>query len=355
MKLGRYIAVALLVSASLMTSCCTKSLQRADKSTFTLFDKAGDKVFEDTWREACNELHGLMILKDGKVVYEEYAPSHTPDQLHIMWSVSKTFTATAVGFAVQDGLLSLDDKVVDYFPESLPANPHPWLLEMTLHDLITMSSGLHDDYIGRASSGEEFDWAALTLASSFDFEPGTMYHYNSMNTYLLSVIVSKVTGKKTADYLNEKLFTPLGIEEFIWNESPQGYNAGGWGLHITLESLAKMGQFMLQRGEWNGKQLLGKEWFDNAMSPQIMQYEGRIADPVELQRFKESMARDQWHQGYGYQMWCCLDGAFRLDGAWSQLCVIFPEENAVVATIAHAGNGATILNSVWNNVLPLLK
>ena len=355
MKIGRYIATALLVSASLMTSCCTQSLQRADKATFALFDKAGDKVFEDTWREACNELHGLMILKDGNVVYEEYAPSHTPDQLHIMWSVSKTFTATAVGFAVQDGLLSLDDKVVDYFPESLPTNPHPWLLEMTLHNLITMSSGLHDDYIGRASSGEDFDWATLSLASSFDFKPGTMYHYNSMNTYLLSVVVSKVTGKKVVDYLNEKLFSPLGIKEFIWNESPQGYNAGGWGLHITLESLAKMGQFMLQRGEWNGKQLLGKEWFDSAMSPQIMQYEGRIADPEELQRFKESMARDQWHQGYGYQMWCCTDGAYRLDGAWSQFCVIFPEENAVVATISHASNGATILNSIWNNVLPLLK
>lgn len=338
-----------------LNACSGDSLPRGSAEEFARFEAAGNKVFEDTWNEPCNELHSLMIVKGGRVVYENYAPSHSADELHIMWSVSKTFTATAVGFAVQDGLLSLSDKVVDYFPEELPTEPHEWLQEITLHDLLIMSSGLRYDYIGRASSGQHFDWAKQTLAAPFDFRPGTMYHYNSMNTYLLSVVVSKVTGKKLADYLDEKLFTPLGIEEFIWNESPQGYNAGGWGLHISTESLAKMGQFMLQRGVWNGKQLLYQEWFDEAMSPQIMQYEGRITDPIELEKFKETMVRDQWHQGYGYQMWCCTDGAYRLDGAWSQYCIIFPEHDAVVAATSHAGNGATILNSIWTNILPLFN
>lgn len=356
MKCSRYIGfVAALVVMVTLSACNSTALPRGSQEDFARFEAAGDKVFEDTWGEACNELHSLMIVKNGKVVYENYAPSHSADELHIMWSVSKTFTATAVGFAVQDGLLSLGDKVVDYFPEELPAEPHEWLQEITIHDLLIMSSGLRHDYIGRASSGQPFDWARETLAAPFDFRPGTMFQYNSMNTYLLSVVVSRVTGKKLADYLDEKLFTTLGIEEFIWNESPQGYNAGGWGLHISTESLAKMGQFMLQRGEWKGKQLLHEEWFDEAMSPQIMQYEGRITDPVELERFREATARDQWQQGYGYQMWCCTDGAFRLDGAWCQYCIIFPEHNAIVALTAHAGNGATILNSIWNNVLPLLK
>lgn len=345
------------VGCLLMLSSCGGgvSLPRGTADDFAHFNEAGDKVFEDTWNEACNELHSLMIVKDGKVVYEEYAPSHSADELHIMWSVSKTFTATAVGFAVQDGLLSLDDRVVDYFPEELPSEPDEWLGEITIRHLLTMSSGLRHDYIGRASSGQQFDWASLTLSSPFDFRPGTMYQYNSMNTYLLSVIVSRVTGEKVADYLNRKLFTPLGIDNYIWNESPQGYNAGGWGLHISTESLAKMGQFMLQRGCWKGKQLLAEEWFDEAMSPQIMQYEGRIADAEELARFKESVARDYWNQGYGFQMWCCPDGAFRLDGAWSQYCVIFPEQNAVVALTSHATNSATILNSIWANILPLLN
>lgn len=356
MRCSRYIGfVAALVAMMAMSACNSTSLPRGSREDFARFEAAGDRVFEDTWGEACNELHSLMVVKDGKVVYENYAPSHSADELHIMWSVSKTFTATAVGFAVQDGLLSLSDKVADYFPEELPAEPHEWLQEMTLHDLLIMSSGLRHDYIGRASSGQQFDWARETLAAPFDFRPGTMFQYNSMNTYLLSVVVSRVTGKKLADYLDEKLFTPLGIEEFIWNESPQGYNAGGWGLHISTESLAKMGQFMLQRGEWRGKQLLFEEWFYEAMSPQIMQYEGRITDPAELERFKEATAKDQWQQGYGYQMWCGTDGAFRLDGAWCQYCVIFPQHNAVVALTSHAGNGATILNSIWNNVLPLLK
>ena len=356
-KLNRYLEVAFVTAVSLVVLCACggNSLPRGTADDFTRYKEAGDKVFEDTWSEACNELHSLMVVKDGEVVYENYAPALSADELHIMWSVSKTFTATAVGFAVQDGLISLDDKVVDYFPEELPAERHEWLNEMTLHDLLIMSSGLRYDHIGRAAGGQQFDWVRETLSAPFDFRPGTMYHYNSMNTYLLSVIVSRVTGMKIADYLDRKLFTPLGIKNYHWTESPQGYNSGGWGLHISTESLAKMGQFMLQRGCWNGKQLLFEEWFDEAMSPQIMQYEGRIADPAELQRFKESMARDQWHQGYGYQMWCCIDGAYRLDGAWSQFCIIFPEHNAVVAATSHAGNGATIFNSIWTNILPLLK
>lgn len=356
-RLNRYLNVAFVTVASLaaLCACGGSSLPRGSANDFTRYKEAGDKVFEDTWSEACNELHSLMVVKDGEVVYENYAPAHSADELHIMWSVSKTFTATAVGFAVQDGLVSLDDKVVDYFPEELPSERHEWLNEMTIHDLLIMSSGLRYDHIGRGAGGQQFDWVRETLSAPFDFRPGTMYHYNSMNTYLLSVIVSRVTGMKIADYLDHKLFTPLGIKHYHWTESPQGYNAGGWGLHISTESLAKMGQFMLQRGCWNGKQLLFEEWFDEAMSPQIMQYEGRIADPAELQRFKESMVRDQWHQGYGFQMWCCTDGAYRLDGAWSQYCVIFPKHNAVVAVTSHASNGATILNSIWTNILPLLK
>ena len=349
------VAFVTAVSLVVLCACGGSSLPRGGADDFTRYKEAGDKVFEDTWSEACNELHSLMVVKDGEVVYENYAPAHSADELHIMWSVSKTFTATAVGFAVQDGLVSLDDKVVDYFPEELPPERHEWLNEMTLHDLLIMSSGLRYDHIGRAAGGQQFDWVRETLSAPFDFRPGTMYHYNSMNTYLLSVIVSRVTGMKIADYLDRKLFTPLGIKNYHWTESPQGYNSGGWGLHISTESLAKMGQFMLKRGCWNGKQLLFEEWFDEAMSPQIMQYEGRIADPAELQRFKESMTRDQWHQGYGFQMWCCTDGAYRLDGAWSQFCIIFPKHNAVVAVTSHASNGATILNSIWTNILPLIN
>jgi len=201
-----------------------------------------DSVFMDVWSNACDELHALMVVKDGKVIYERYANGHKPNDLHIMWSASKTFTATAVGFARQDGLLKTDDKILQYFtPEEIPAEPSEWLQKMTIHDLLTMSGGFKDDYIGPGAGGQDFDWAQKTLASEIVFEPGTRFAYNSMETYLLSVIVSRVTGKKVVDYLNEKLFTPLGIVNYIWEESPQGYNSGGWGLYLTLESFAKMG------------------------------------------------------------------------------------------------------------------
>ena len=167
-----------------------------------------------------------------------------------------------------------------------------------------------------------------------------------MDTYLVSVIVSKAVGEPMSEYLNRKLFNPLGIKKWIWEKSPQGYDCGGWGLFLNLESFAKMGQFMLQRGEWNGKRLLNEEWFDVAMSPQIMQYAGRgVSD-----EWIAAHANDEWNQGYGYQMWCCTHGAYRLDGAWSQFCVIIPEKNAVVACLSHSPNGARMLNSIWINV-----
>ena len=173
-----------------------------------------------------------------------------------------------------------------------------------------------------------------------------------MNTYILSAIVTKVTGKKMADYLNEKLFKPLGIEDYYWCESPQGINTGGWGLYITTESFAKMGQFILQKGEWNGKQLLCAEWFDKATYPHIMQYQNKVTDPVRLEELKRS--RNQWEQGYAYQMWNCTDGAVRMHGANGQLGIIFPDKNAVVITTAYSTDTKKMLDSIWENIYPLL-
>lgn len=309
-----------------------------------------DQVFRDVWGLACNELHGLMVVKDGKVIYEKYETGYDADALHVMWSVSKTFTATAVGFACQDGLMSVDDKVLDYFEAEAPVNPSEWLRQMTVKDLLIMSSGFQDDYIGRSFSDTDFDWAAETLMSPLMYKPGTMYSYNSMNTYLLSVIVSRVTGKTVAEYINRKLFIPLKIDEFRWKSSPQGYSAGGWGLYITLESMAKMGQFFLNRGVWNGKRLLNESWFDEAMAPQIMQWQGRksTAEAEEVYKY------DEWNQGYGYQMWTCTHGAVRLDGAWGQYVIIVPDKNLVVACYAHNSDGNRFIQSVWRNIYDAL-
>ncbi len=318
----------------------TQSLPRVEKDAMDSFRPHGDKVFSDVWGRACNELHSLMVVKDGEVLYERWATGHEPDELHIMWSASKTFTATAVGFAVQDGLLDLDERVVKFFTEEeLPAMPSERLESMTVRNLLTMSSGFETDFIGRANSGEDFDWAKETLAVNQKFNPGTEFSYNSMDTYLLSVIVSRVTGRKVADYLEEKLFRHIGITEYEWDESPQGYTAGGWGLHISTESFAKMGQFILQKGEWDGKRLLGEEWFDMACTTQIM-CEAGIDDSQ----------RTDFNNGYGFQMWICRNGTPRIDGAWSQFGLIMYDKNAVVVTTSHCSDGRLLLDSIWENI-----
>lgn len=335
--------LSLPLALALISCGTTAGLPRDTEEVRSEYKAAGDSVFSDVWGQACNELHSLMVVKDGKVVYERWSDGHTPGELHIMWSASKTFTATAIGFAVQDGILNLDDKIVKFFNESeLPAIHTKWLDSLSIYDLLIMSSGLHDDFIGRANSGEIFDWAEETLKSGMDFEPGSRFRYNSMNTYLLSVIVSRVTGEKMADYLDRKLFKPLGIDKYIWQESPQGYNCGGWGLFITTESLAKMGQFMLHKGEWKGKRLLYEKWFDKAMKTQILQYKGLDPTPGQLEQFKT----DNWNQGYCYQMWTCCNGAVRIDGAWGQYAIIFPDKNLVVVATSHSSDGSAIVSSI---------
>lgn len=339
------VAAVLLSALILLPSCRDGS--RLPRGEFKAAD-AFDRVFTDVWGVGTDELHSMMVIKDGKVIYERYSTGHTPEELHILWSASKTFTAAAVGFAEQDGLLSVEDKVVSFFSaEELPANPSPWLSQITVRDLLTMSSGLQcDDYNHKARRGELGDWAVASLAAPMVFEPGSRFDYNSMDSYLLSVIVSRVCGKAVDEYLAEKLFAPLGITKWEWDRSPQGYNAGGWGLYLRLEDFAKMGQFMLQRGEWNGRQLLSREWFDRAMSPQIMQYKGMDVSEEWIEEHRD----DEWNRGYGYQLWCCTHGAYRLDGAWGQFSIIIPSKNAVVTAFMHSGHTGVFLRSVWDNI-----
>ncbi len=331
-----------------MSACCNdgvKSTRIERNPDSGINTESFGKMFWDiSLSGGTNELNSLMVLKDGKVIYEKYDYAHDATCLHIMWSASKTFTATAVGFAVQDGLMTVNDLVADYFePEELGEDPDGYFQKLTVKDLLIMSSGLKRDFI--AEPGDE--WlehpSLCTLKGGWEFEPGTKFRYNSMNTYLAGVIVSKVTGKRLSDYLNEKLFTPLGIKEYEWEQSNEGYDYGGWGLFISVENFAKMGQFFLQRGVWEGKRILADSWFDEAMTAQIYQgHDGPTPDGNE------------WTQGYGYQMWCCTHGAYRLDGAWGQFCIIIPEKNAVIAMHEHTRNTAAALTAVWKEIYPYL-
>jgi Beta-lactamase class C and other penicillin binding proteins len=343
----KIITIILCASMVMAAGCCRKNsdthLQRGtDPSSLD----SGVQAYLQDLRDlgGTSELNSVMVLKDGKVIEEYYDVCYGPDFLNICWSASKTFTATAVGFAVQDRLLTVDDKVVDLLPkDKLPQSINDTLAALTVKNLLTMSSGFKLDPIGPTGSLKLENPTLTVLEGGFKFFPGEYFAYNSHNTYLLSEIVTNLTGKFVEDYLKEKLFEPLGIRNWHWDVSKEGYNMGGWGLYITTESLAKMGQFFLQKGKWDGRQLLDEKWIADAMSPQIWQ---RGDGPAE---------DDDWGYGYGYQMWCnTVGGGARLDGAHGQFSLICPDKNAVIVVTENGGPTGKMLKAIWKDIYDII-
>jgi CubicO group peptidase (beta-lactamase class C family) len=256
-----------------------------------------------------------------------------------------------VGLAIADGKLALTDKVIDFFPDKLPAEVSDNLKAMTVRDLLTMSCGHDEEPTGQREEG--VDWVEAFLAWPVVHEPGTFYLYNSLGTYMCSAIVQKVTGEKVVDYLDARLFQPLHIDKPMWEESPQGINCGGWGLYLKTEDLAKMGQLLLQKGEWNGRQLIPAEWVAEMSKKQVESINPgtRMEDAAAKGMTKET---SDWMQGYGYQMWRCRPDCFRADGARGQYIIVVPDKNAVIAITSDNGDLQGELNLVWERILPVL-
>ncbi len=261
------------------------------------------------------EHHAIMVLRHGKLAATmNFAPydNQTP---HMLFSLSKSFTSAAAGFAVAEGLLRWDSKVLEVLPDKAPENPSEWLKAVTLSHLLMMGSGL--DPKSDEAGGE--DWARAVLACECIHEPGTHFHYNSHGTYLVSCMVQRVTGQTVRDYLMPRLFAPLGIPKPEWDCCPEGINVGGWGLWLSCDSIARFGQCLLQKGMWEGKQLLPLEWYEKATVKQIENNEGR------------EQPDNEWAQGYGFQFWRTRGNRFRGDGAFGQVCMISPELDMAVA------------------------
>lgn len=293
------------------------------------------------------DIHSIMIVQHGKIIASQWLGEGAEDKPHIMHSVSKTFTSMAVGFAIAEGKLHLDDKVISFFPDKLPAEVSDNLKKLEIRHLLTMNSGHDTDPSQAVRNGKE-DWVKAFLATPITHEPGTYFVYNSVGTYVLSAIVQKVTGQKVFDYLQTRLFEPLGIDGIHWEESPQGINCGGWGLYLKTEDMAKMGQFMLQKGKWNGKQLLPESWFDEAT-------QSHIAQPPVWFPANGKVKESDWTQGYGYQVWRCRNNAFRADGANGQFIIVIPEKDAVIVTTANIGDMQAEINLIWKHLLPALR
>ncbi|MFD6138944.1 serine hydrolase domain-containing protein [Promicromonospora sp. NPDC060271] len=284
------------------------------------------------------DVHSVLVLRHGRVIAEGGWHPHTTDRPHEMFSVSKSFTSTAVGFAVHEGLLTLDDSVLDLLPDDAPADPSEHLRAMRVRDLLTMTTG-HSastmEGINRTISLPGAGWARAILAEPVEHQPGTRFVYNTGATYLLSAILHRLTGERLLDYLTPRLLAPLGITHATWEQDPDGIDTGGFGLSITIEEMAAFGQLYLQGGVWEGKQLVPAEWVAAATAKQV----------------ENGPGDSDWSQGYGYQFWQCRHGAYRADGAFGQYILVWPEKDLVITTTSGLSDLSLVLEAVWDAFL----
>ncbi|MDR2920817.1 MAG: beta-lactamase family protein [Tannerella sp.] len=339
--------ILFLILALFCLSCSDKQQHSTDSLPRSTPEKEGVDSegivhFLEAIKDNKHELHSFMFMRHGKVIAEGWASPFSDSLNHALYSVTKTFTSTAVGFAVSENLLSVDDKVISFFPESLPDTISPYLEKLSVKHLLSMSVGQDPE---PTFSLADTNCVRTFLAVPIVHEPGSKFHYNSYASYMLSAIVQKVSGQKLYDYLQPRLFEPLAIKNVDWMEDASGINTGGWGLSVKTEDLAKLGQLYLQKGEWNGKQLLPESWIEEATSMKIEQ---------APQKAKEEKTGNDWEQGYCYQIWRSTHG-YRADGAYGQYIVVLPEENMVVALTSHVSNMQEILTLLWKHLIPAVQ
>jgi CubicO group peptidase (beta-lactamase class C family) len=294
----------------------------------------------DTGRQ---EIHSFMFLRHGKVIAEGWWDPFGPEYKHLLYSASKTFTATAIGLAVSENRLKLSDKVVSFFPYSMPDTIGNSMKELTVGNLLTMSVGQDPAAMG---AGAEEDWIAAFLKNEPVHKPGTVFKYNNMATFMLSAIIQQVTGETLFDYLRPRIFDPLSIHGIDWDKNPQGINLGMIGLRLRTEDLAKFGQLLIQNGKWNNRQLIPETWVKEATSFKI-----ESNDPSN----KTPKDKNDWAQGYCYQMWRGRNNSVRLDGMAGQFVILFPDKDAIVVLTANARNTQEELNLVHNYLFPSIK
>lgn len=304
-------------------------------------DPAALLAFVDAVEQKVGGLHSFMLLRHGQVAAEGWWSPYAPQHPHMLFSLSKSFTSTAIGLAVAEGRLTVDAPVVSFFPADLPPKVSENLAAMRVRHLLSMSTGHDKDATGPATRDPDGNWVKGFLALPVEHPPGTKFVYNSAATYMLSAIVQKLTGVTLLDYLQTRLFEPLGIVAPTWETCPKGISVGGWGLNIKTEDIARFGQLYLQKGKWNGRSLVPEKWIEEATGKQISN-----GDPT---------SSSDWSQGYGYQFWRCRHGLYRGDGAFGQYCIVMPPQDAVLAITAGVGDMQAVLNAAWDHLLPAMR
>ena len=292
------------------------------------FKKLKDKEYD---------VHGLMILRHGQVIAEHWWSPYAAEYPHAMYSATKTFTGLAVGFAVEEKLLKVSDKVIKFFPELLPKEMPQYLDELTVEHLLTMSCG----HASTRYAGSGAEQMKNFLATPFSSKPGTVFAYDVTCSHVLSHIINRVTGMNIKEYLTPRLFIKLGIEPPVWEMDLDGVDMGNGGSHMRTSDLAKLGQLLLNQGMWKGEQIINKEWVKAQTTPHIYQRPELSAE--------ENM-KDDGGQGYGYQTWMGRHGSYRAIGGCNQLAMVIPEYDLVVASTGYVRDEAGF-NQVFYDML----
>lgn len=330
------LAYALVIGLASTSFAADKPLPRSTPETQGISSNAVAAFLDDVNKNV-DSLHSFMLVRHGHVVAEGWWGPYDAKTRHELYSLSKSFTSTAVGLAVAEGKLSIDDPVLKFFADDAPKEPSANLKNMRVRDLLAMNTGHQTEPRLMLSKDS---WVKAFLAAPVEHKPGTHFLYNTAATYMQSAIVQKVTGQKVHDYLKPRLYEPLGIDGSTWGESPQGVTLGGYGLSVRTEDIAKFGQLYLQKGKWNGKQLVPTTWVEMATSKQTSNGSNPASD---------------WDQGYGFQFWRCRHGAYRGDGAFGQYCIVMPEQDAVIAITSGLRDMQAVLTRVWDHLLPAMK
>ena len=342
-RFNRSYAVVVFCLLASITSFAQKSASLPRSSPEQQGISSADLLaFVEAADKEIDMMNSFMLVRHGQVVAEGWWAPYDRDTPHVLYSLSKSFTSTAVGLALAEGKLNLDDPVLKFFPDEAPADPPPNLRAMRVRDLLRMNTGNQSEAPIHADdpSKQNDTWVKTFLSHTVPFKPGTHFLYNSPATYMLSAIVQKVTGLTVLEYLRPRLFEPLGFKNPVWVSSPQGISAGAYGLSVRTEEIARFGELYLRKGMWNGKQLIPSTWVEQATA---------------IQTSTGSAPTSDWDQGYGYQFWRSRHNSFRGDGAFGQYCMVIPELDAVVAITSGVRDMQQVMNLVWDKLLPAMK
>lgn len=317
-----------------MSTAKKTELKRAKTPEAVGVDSKEVQALIDDFIENGQHIHSVMILRHGKVACEVYRAPFNSGSAHAMYSVSKSITSTAIGFAVSEGLVALDTPVLEVFPEFRPKKPDEYLEKLNISHLLTMTSGKSVSPL----ANKEKDWLENFFNSSWYAQPGTDFLYVNENIYVLCAVIHRVTGVSVVEYLTPRLFEPLGIEPPYWETCPRGIEAGGWGLFLKTEDLAKIMLTYQQMGMYNGRRILPEEWVREA---------GKLhSDSGQSQSASDSVV------GYGYCFWRCAgyENAYRADGLFSQFGIVFEDLDACFICTGGDIGTQNVRNTIWKHV-----